>query len=93
MDVCILATAVKHHRQTIRYSRARKENDLELFSRGKNEVLKEQRANMFQIDLQLADENFVVNSLGVRIIEPHCSGRPQIGTRQLNDPWCHPSQC
>lgn len=32
-------------------------------------MIKEQRAGMFQINLQLANENTGVNSLGVRIIE------------------------
>ena len=72
MGVCMLATALEDRRQTIRYSRARKENYLELFSRGKTRI-KEQRASMFQINLQLANENPEVNSLGVRIIE-RCYG-------------------
>ena len=74
MGVCMLATANEDRRQTIRYSRTRKGNDLELFSRGKM-VIKEQRASMFQINLQLANENPGVNSLGVRIIERRHSGR------------------
>ena len=73
MGVCMLATAIQDRRQTIRCSRARKENDLELFSRGKT-MIKEQRAGMFQIDMQLANENPEVNSLGVRIIEWRYSG-------------------
>ncbi len=73
MGVCMLATAIEDRRQTIRYSRARKENDLELFSRGKT-MIKEQRASMFQINLQLANEDSEVNSLDVRIIERRHSG-------------------
>ena len=33
-------------------------------------MIKEQRASMFQINLQLDDENTKVNSLGIRIFEP-----------------------
>ena len=33
-------------------------------------MIKEQRASMFQIDLQLANENTEANSLGVRFFEP-----------------------
>ena len=35
MGVCMFATAVEDRRQTIRYSRARKENDLECFLEAK----------------------------------------------------------
>ena len=68
MGVCMFATAVEDRRQTVRYSRARKENDLECSSRGKT-MIKEQRAGVFQVNLQLDNENTDVNCLGVRIFE------------------------
>ena len=37
-------------------------------------MIKEQRAGMFQIKMQLANENPEVNSLGVRVIERRYSG-------------------
>lgn len=44
MGVCMLATAIEDRRQTIRCSRARKENDLELFSRGKTMIKNKEQA-------------------------------------------------
>ena len=51
-------------------------------------MIKGQRAGMFHLNLQLANENFEVNSLGVRIFERRNSGMPLLTNcaRQLNDP-------
>ncbi len=86
MGVCMLAMQLKMVGRRFGILVHEKENDLELFSRGKG-MIKEQRAGMFHINLQLANENSEVNSLGVRIFERLNSGMPLLTNcaRQFNN--------